>query len=114
MIQMFTPVYTTDHMKYKVADVKKAVRLTRQMSRVYLIVLNLRSGGQVEMFGLCELNKQFPPARDYVIAGVAESPDKARELLAQIAEEAFCRTGSADLAAYLADAAGRELITLRE
>ncbi len=114
MIQMITPVYTTKDMKYTVADVKQAIRLSRKMCHVYLIALNRRSGGHVEIFRLNELVKQFAPERDLVIAGIAESYGRARELLVEILEEAIARTGSADTAAYLSEHEGKELVSVRE
>ena len=87
---------------------------TGAASHVYLIALNRRSGGHVEIFRLNELVKQFAPERDLVIAGIAESYERARELLVEILEEAIARTGSADTAAYLSEHEGKELVTVRE
>ncbi len=100
-MKIIDPVFTTDKLKYKIADIKLSMRRKNDLPHVYVIVQNLRCSGRIEYFKCSQLYQKFYDTDDLLIIGFAQSKDAAAEVIADIAERAALNGFSGDVIQYL-------------
>ena len=101
-MNILDPVYTTNKLRYKVADIKQSLRRREDLQHLFVLVLNPASGCSLEYYSWKLLYRIDPENSGLTLAGFAEGKEKAKELVIEITQEALDKTGSADAAAYLA------------
>ena len=98
-MKFYENLYIGDSIE-KPDKIKRKLKKYAKLNNVYVIAYT-EQNRQLEIYHSLMLQQFYYKENPPYIIGIAGSQDEANRIICRIAEEAVCRTGQADLVAYL-------------
>ena len=98
-MKFYENLYIGDSIE-KPDKIKRKLKKYAKLNNVYVIAYT-EQNRQLEIYHSLMLQQFYYKENPPYIIGIAGSQDEANRIICRIAEESVCRTGQADLVAYL-------------
>lgn len=81
-------MYVSDKIKHKLFTIHQ-LKMGKSIKNIYLICIDKNSNSVMEIINSHEIHKQLYSNRDYIVIGIANSKNDAKQILLQIIQRVY-------------------------
>ena len=100
-MRYYKHLYLTEGLKKKKEKIIRNLETGKLQPGVHVITLAVNEKNQLEIYPTIQFKQPAFPEQDLFVVGIAKGYDEAVELVEQIVQEVYDRTGACDIRSYI-------------